>query len=207
MAKLMVFDSRATVDTAGNDVTSMRVGWEDAISEETAVRTYPVRTHSPFADIDTVGWEIFALDLDPGAEVVNICALRFWMEFYPDQSHPDKVIGQEPQRDWPGVSGAAAWPREVLALSGGTTSVQHYRVIRELNVRYIDNCFQSWWLPLSVHAPWVRLAMYMDVASSTGYTEPSQVHLKVYANVGGHSEREYLYQNGDKPYAYNAFNP
>jgi hypothetical protein len=65
----------------------------------------------------------------------------------------------------------------------------------------------SLYVPLSVHGAWVRVALWVDTANSTDVAGigAGQIRLQVYATVGGHDEIKYLEQNGQLPYAYNAF--
>lgn len=215
MAKHMVFYSFATTDSRGSNIaTAMQAAWAGATTEATAAKTYPVRIHNPFGDIDVVSWEFYLDDL---LEAGNTVAIKWWMEFYPDHmSKPSlspRLVGDPGEEDaynpaeriWPGQADPTAeWAREVLALSGGTTAVNHYRVIRSLTFESPAGGTRACrWVPLSVHAPWVRLGVFLDTATcSQGYDTPDVIPLKIYATVGGIAEQKYIWEHGDVPYAY-----
>jgi hypothetical protein len=208
MAKIPVFDSLATLDSRNTDITAvMQTAWSSAITEATAVKSQPVRGFCSVGDIDVISWEFYASTIASG----NVFAIKWWMEFFPDswnQHQAPRLLDDNgiaaDARTWIGQTNAE-WAREVLALSGGGTAVEHYRCIRTMtfeNTTGVAAAHPVRWVPLSVHAPWIRLGLYFDSAGSTGYTSPNDVRLRVYANVGGHSEWDFLKKNGDKPYAY-----
>jgi hypothetical protein len=60
--------------------------------------------------------------------------------------------------------------------------------------------------PLSVHAAWVRLAFWIDFDPEVSTIfDPDKLELFLTAHVGGHTEEQYLQQQGSIPYAYNAY--
>jgi len=64
----------------------------------------------------------------------------------------------------------------------------------------------SVWMPIAVHAPWVRLRLWSTSALAAGFWDgsPPTNQLLVYAHVAGHSEETYLEVNEDTPYGYDA---
>lgn len=220
MARILVFDSRAGNDSRGNPCLTVQRGgqvlqtftdgFDVALSEDLAVATYPVRIHSPVADITIVDWEFYCAYFPTDATVM---ALRFYQEFFNDASNPTLPPGYGTlpagevylNRTWPGMDRAAPWARELVAVSGGGGVITMTAGERRLALQKRGNDYDVVRAPLSVYGLWVRLALWVDIASSTSLDSPSQAWLKIYANVGGHDERDYLAQHGNTPYAYNAF--
>lgn len=224
MSKILVFDSQIGIyDTAGQlpqvpdsagTLKLMNEGWDLAVSEGLAIRTYPVRIHSAAGEITIVDWE-FYVDVFPVD--ATVIALRFFQEFYNDDSGVPAPAGKPPalvnpedpaawkNRDWPGVNATAPWSRELVAVSGGGGVITMTPAERRLALQKRGNDRDSVRAPLSVYGRWVRLGMWVDIASSTSFDSPGLARLKIFAHVGGHSERKYLHENGNKIYAYTAF--
>jgi len=210
MARILVFDSLP--DITDSAARPCNWTWGTALSEVTAMKTMRVRIFNAAEDISVVGWEFL---MSGFATRSVVAALRWWQEFYCDKAEvayaqATGIPGNAHSypRDWPDVNPLFPWMRETLALSGGLGVVNMYPAVRQTNMQdrtgappYADSLY----FPLSVHALWVRLGIYVSIADSTGLPDPLQVRLKVFAHVGGHDERQYLEEHGDHPYAYNAF--
>jgi len=197
MARINVFDSTASVDSAGNAVN---FNCAAALTEATATRTYPVRIYSPDEDTTVVGWEF--VSSFPAANAV--LALRWWQEFYCDKASLASPPGSA--RDWLGLDPSVPWMRETFAVFGGGAFVDIAPPIRRTAMqRRVGSNFESLYVPLTVYGLWVKLALYVDIASCTAITSPNDCRVQVYAHVGAHDERQYLIENGSVPYAYNAF--
>jgi hypothetical protein len=118
--------------------------------------------------------------------------LYWWMEFWGDavraslQTPPnDRVI--------PGIAPGTAWSREVFEQHVAPYLVDNF-VIRQTVLD--SGPGMALWVPVDVHAPWVRLAVYGEAALAPG-------NVLINAHVGGHANDKFLTENGDKPYVYN----
>lgn len=127
-------------------------------------------------------------------------------------------------RDWVTIPNTYPWMRETALVDAGTNTDYNNR---DLNIYAVQRSMQmqsrnatpspvegknadSLYVPLAVHASWARIALYASQSESNAAgqaaLEAGAVHLKVYANLGGHSEIRALETEtyAQRPYAYDA---
>jgi hypothetical protein len=153
------------------------------------------------------------------------------MEFFNDRllqrGSGDVLSGQQNSpraRDWFDIPTDYPWMRETALVDAGTNNsygardLNIYAVLRGMTMQsrnatpspVTGKNADSLYVPLSVHASWVRLALYADLSASNAAAQAplnaGTARLKVYANLGGHAEWQYLSSDvgAARPYAYNA---
>lgn len=228
MARIMVFDSDPNnaygrLDTAGNTVPYS--GQLLSLSADQPTRTMAIRALSKGQDIAYVGWEflVSATNLPLNWQI----ALRWWMEFYNDRLVTTAGAGGSQvvvptQRNWIDVDPTNPWMRETCMVDSGGAGARGTRLLNMYGTERLvyfrartnavagdPGAADSLYFPLAVHAAWARVGFYADTTLTTGASltalQASSVHLRVFAHIGGHSEIQYLEQNGNLPYAYNAY--
>lgn len=179
MAKVCIFNSAVAVDSAGNPFTSAV-----PIPPDLPARTKPVRL---FNAAKCALEFIFTGAAGP-------FLLYWWMEFWGDD--PRASLQAPPStRNIPGIAPNTPWSREVRQNFDAGFFVCNYLIRKTV----LDGALGiALWVPVDVHAPWTRLALYTEAPGLDGG------NLLINAHVGGHHEDKFLTDNGDKPYAYNA---
>jgi hypothetical protein len=182
VARIPIFDSEATVDSAGNAINQSLV-------LATARRSMPVRLFGA-ADgmIQQVSFE-FILNGAAG----NL-TLQWYLEYFGDTP---TVNSFPSNRVFPGADPAWPWSREQSAESSGSGGINHYNVTRTIQSFNAAGAADSRWFPMNVHALWCRLA----VTPTAGILTPAQ-RLRIFAHCGGYGSEEAL-EALTVPYGYN----
>lgn len=203
MSRILIFDSQPRYSTqTDNETENPTQALGEATDALNARRSAPVRCFTGDGEQRIVGIE-WLLDLF-GEEVF---AFRWWPEYFNDKAS----LAQPPTaRDWKDVNAAHPWGRAMVANDAGGGSVALNPLTYNMNMSNRLNSSPSGdclYVPLSVHALWLRVAVWCDLTASTsvGIDQLAAVRLRAYAIVGGTSEQAYLEENGDRLYAYNAF--
>lgn len=203
MSRILLFDSqpRHATQTDGSTANPTQ-SLGDALTALTARRSVPVRCFGASEETRIVGVEWL---LDLFAE--EVFAFRWWPEYLSDKAS----LAQPPtQRDWKDVNVAHPWGRAMVANDGGNGNINLNPLTYQMNMSNRYNSAPSadcLYVPLSVHALWMRVAVWCSLADSTavGQDQLAAARLRAYAIIGGTSEIAYLEENGDRLYAYNAY--
>lgn len=203
MARVLVFDSWANAASDGSPINASLWAGTFHTNPTYAVRSQPLRIFHHDEDINLVSWEFLATNFQ---DVTAIVPVYFFQEFYGDEPSLDAPPNR---RDWMDVPIDAPWGHETVANYDSTLTTVNMEV---LDRRLLMRCrppflADSIWMPLAVHALWVRLAIWLCASDPERFhfTAAGQFRLRVFAHVGGHSETAYLREHGTEPYAYNAF--
>jgi len=193
MARVCLYNSWKVLDTRGNAINHALVN-----TPATPRRSKPLRLFTAQGELRYVSLEFHYF-----ANYNSFLDLRFWLEYYgdvPSLNLPPNL------RAAVGVPPNTMWAREVNEIVAAGGVITHETVTRTLVLPADTAGFGTVrWLPLLVHAPWMRLAVYVNgPIPGTGDLLDPIAQLAVYAHVGGHQEEKYLEDNGDVPYDYNA---
>jgi hypothetical protein len=179
MARLIVFDSGATVDSAGAAV--------DMALASSAKRSKAVRGFgAPDGDSRHISWE-FLLSGTPGSYDIY-----WYQEFFNDEPSLD---AQPTVRTFPGADPTYSWAREQVQQLVGSGVIEHYNGERHILAMSPGTTADVRWFPMLVHAYWTRLAIWTPTA--LGVTPP---RLRVFAHVGGYDAQAVL-EAATTPYA------
>jgi hypothetical protein len=221
MARILLFDNMATVDSRDNRPLDSNFRLMQQAAGAVVSRSYPVRCYGLDEDIRYIGWEMMVDAPDTnGAEMT----LTWWQEYFNDGP---SVVRVPDQRTWPGVDLNAGWAREVAsgldaAIDAAGVRLQTVHVPRETTFsfgrlgefcEYTDESFlgDTLYFPLAVHSMWTRLAFYVSATSNwpglggEAWVDEAAMRFRIWANIGGHTEIDYLRENPTVPYAYNAY--
>jgi hypothetical protein len=187
MARICVFDSVATADSAGA-VNNQPV-------QAAAVRSKPVRLFTSQGELRYIGWEF----IREGGAATDL-VLSWFQEFFMDSENPSAVAGVRQNapnlRQGLGLDPNLEWAREVTEDVGAAGAITHNTITRALTMpatAHAGGIGSARYVPVAVHGLWVRLA----VAATT---IPAAVALKVFAHVASYSEEDYLDSVADRPY-------
>lgn len=179
MARLIIFDSSAAVDSAGAAV--------DMALAATAKRSKAVRIFgSPQGDSRNLSYE-FVLSGTPGSYDIY-----WYQEFFNDEPSLD---AQPSARTFPGAGVDFPWSREQVQQLSGAGVIQHYNAERRILTMSPGTTADCRWFPMCVHSLWVRLAIWTP--TTLGVTPPK---LRVFAHVGGYDAQAVL-EAGTAPWA------
>lgn len=201
MARINIYDSWITENSA---LETRTTGLSN--NANAPRRSEPVRLFGGSGEVEALSYE-FLWDF---TALVQSVVLIWWQEFWGDKA---SLSSPPSARSWRGIDPTLGWAQEVDAIVGAAGRVDHYAVRRHVTVTpqsIVTPFYNSLWFPLSIHAPWVRVAHYVDqVDPETTVGEElllaGNLRLRIFAHLGAHDEMKYLEENGHLPYAYNAF--
>jgi len=176
MARLLIFDSAATVDSAG---AAVDMAVTAAYKPTKAVRCFG----APDGDTRNVGFEF---DLSGGT--AGLYDVLWYMEFYNDDP---SLVTQPNVRT--GIVVAPPWAREQTAEGGTSGAINHYNVERTIQDMSPTDVR---WFPMVVQTLWTRL----EVKSANIAAAVSAPRLRIFAHVGGYDSQAVL-EAGTVPYA------
>lgn len=191
MARLLIFDSRASVDAKGAAVSM-------GLVNGTYVRSQPVRLYgSPDGAIKDVGYEfLWESNVLLSSALVYYC--YWYQEFFNDT--PSRAL---PSSRSHGVNPTVDWPREQMQLLSSTpiaatshiAEVQHYDIRRKFSLDVAAGGSRAVYFPVQNHALYARLAIAI-ASTSTDFDNPATVlsnyRLRAWAIVGGHDQQDAL---------------
>lgn len=197
MAHFLIFDSSATVDSRG-EALNMSLVPGAAVRTSMAVRLFG----SPDGDTRHVGFEFNML----GPAGVNIdVPIRWRMQFFNDRlADPSAAASNAAQqtryqsapsawRDAPIIGYQnLAWASECVEIVGGAGAVTHFPATRLVTLNPSTggdesgclNGLDSIYFPMTVHAMWVRLAVWQVTAD---VALPAANRLLIFAVAGGYA--------------------
>ena len=191
MAKICLFNSRQSADTAGKPFSG-------TLNQDSAVPSFskPLRLFGGEGETRYCTMEL--LFTGNAAQTV---VLNFWFEFWGDNI-PASLHTPPVLRDLVDLDPAVGWAREVTEEVGASGAVTHNFIVRTITLTVpAGGVGVAAWLPVLIHAPWMRVRMYSTSPLGSGAA------VRLLAHVGGHDEDEYLDTIDDIPYAYNAAAP
>jgi hypothetical protein len=195
MARVCLYNSAMVLDTRGNAINHALVNTPGAPRRSKPLRLFTAQGELRYVSLEFVYYANYSSFLD----------LRFWLEYFgdvPSLNLPPNLraaVGFPPQ---------LMWGREVNEIVGAGGVITHETVTRTLVLPADTGLIGTVrWVPLLVHAPWMRLAVYVNgPIPGTGGDDLDvpNAQLAIFAHVGGHQEEKYLEDNGDVPYDYTA---
>jgi hypothetical protein len=193
MARVCIYNSTKALDTRvpPNVINHALVNTPATPRRSKPVRLFSAHGEMRYVTLELAYFGMYSLNLD----------LRFYLEFFgdaPSLNLPPNLrtgVGFPPQ---------TMWAREVNEIIAAGGVVTHEAITRTMVFPFdaVTNIATVRWLPLLVHAPWMRLAVWVNGPIPTDLFSTAQ--LAIWAHVGGHLEEKYLDDNGDVPYDYNA---
>jgi len=183
MAKICIFNTAEVQDSAGGPFQS-----DVPIPPAAAGRTKPAR----LLNAAKCAFEF----IFTGA-AGQVFLLYWWMEFWGDDVR-SSLQAPPLERVIPTIPANVPWSREVLEQFDAGYLVCN-KIVRktQFNVPLVGGPGDAIWVPVSVHAPWVRLAVYTEAPGL------NNGNLLINAHIGGHHEDKFLTATGNFPYAYN----
>ena len=205
MARILVFDSGAEFDSAGDVLDQRFKGFSVDVGEPKL--TQPFRLFSVDGEERVLGIEILA---DFEAE----STLNFGMLYHNDVPGlvrpPSPLLLADDIRlpnTYQSESGDLDWMAEVTEEVGDAGAVTHNFVTRSIAIGG-DKFKRRAYLPIAIHGVWGCMRLWFTddpPADSEGVT----ARLYVFAHIGGHDEDAFTEGNSNnddqmRPYAYNA---
>lgn len=179
MARILIFDSAATVDSVGNAVDMTFLGRGSAFMRTKAVRGFG----APDGDGRNIAFEFALFGGTSGAYDVT-----WFMEFYNDKPSLD---AQPATRD-----SGLPWAHEQSAEAAASGVVNHYDVYRTIQDMDTSGAGDVRTFPMVMQSLWTRLGL-RSTAVSLAAVPP---RLQIFALVGGYDSQAVL-QAGAAPYA------
>jgi hypothetical protein len=205
MSHFLIFDSSATRDTRGVPV-------DMSISPQYVHHTKPVRLYgSPDGDVQRVGFEFNLLGTSNTA-----VPIRWYMQFFNDRitgvgndpSFPYQVAADGMGRDAPIIGYQdLQWARECVEIVGGGGAIAHFPAARLITLNPVavtlpdgggaPDGLASVYFPMTVHAMWVRLALWQNAGDQA---MPADHRLLIFAVAGGYANPKTM-EEQDRPWA------
>lgn len=200
MAHFLIFDSKATMTNRG-EARNFNIAPNEAVRHSTAVRLFG----SPDGDTRQVGFEFNLL----GTTNLNI-PIRWCLQFFNDRVGDGMLNYQaapDSWRDAPVIGRRQLkWTRECVEIVGGAGAITHYPAARLVtlnpstaappNDMGTDPGLDSVYFPMTVHAMWVRVAVWQN----TGDQDLASDHrFLIFAVVGGYSNPKAM-EETTRPY-------
>jgi len=191
MARVCIYNSMKLLDTRGNAINHVLVNTPANPKRSKPVRLFTAHGELRYVSLEFIYFGMYSQHLD----------LRFYLEFFGD--NPSLALPPN-LRTAAGFLPQMMWAREVTEIVAGGGVVTHEAITRAMLIPFdaVTNIATVRWVPLLVHAPWMRLAIWVNGPIPSDLF--STACLAVFAHVGGHLEEKYLEDNGDVPYDYNA---
>lgn len=193
MARIMLYDSGAVLDSSGNEINN-GLPWGFSTDADNPIFSKPVRLFSIHGEERVLGIEL----LYDGADTVDF---TWWMSYWYDKPQlgfnrfpnapTDQTAYNLPQQP---PTNSVRWAREVTEEVAAGGAITHSFVSRTVTLgasaltRHVT-------MPLAIHAYWAMVAI------SAGSTPAGRLY--VFGNVGGHSEAAFVEAN-QAPYIYTA---
>lgn len=211
MARLLIFDSNATVDAGGNvikDYNGVNVlgTLNDVSIPSKTFATQPVRLYGALdGPVTEVPYE-FLFEGGPAVAPTDWLDLTWWQEFYNDR--PSRTLPN--LRTAPDVNPNFGWARETIQYGAAPTSpsdlirtrVEVYEPVRHIVLADGYNYFvqsgdnHSFVVVCPVSGLYTRLAFAL---AASGAWPVNTYRLRVWAVVGGYDQQDAL-NNGTLPY-------
>lgn len=191
MARLLIFDSHASVDAKGAAVSM-------GLVKDTYVYSKPVRLYgAPDGAIQDVGYEfLWESNVLLSSAAVYYC---YWYQEFMNDTPTRRLPTQRSH----GVTPTYNWAREQMQLISPTpisatshiAEIQHYDIRRKFSLDVAAGGNRSVYFPVSNHALYARLAITISSTSTefdNAANNASNFRLRAWAIVGGHDQQDAL---------------